>query len=62
MPKEFELLSKRPPALQQCPRCRDFYPGFMRGQVQSTWRRLLGLRYCAVICHICKEIVGWEKP
>ena len=23
MPKEVEFLSKRPPALQQCPRCRD---------------------------------------
>lgn len=38
------------------------FPEFMRGQVQSTWRRLLRLAYCAVICHNCKQITGWEKP
>lgn len=33
----------------------------MRGQVQSGWRRLLGLPYCAVICSYCKSVSGYGK-
>jgi hypothetical protein len=35
---------------------------FMRGQVQSTWRKIFRKPYCAVICNRSKQIVGWEKP
>jgi len=50
---------------EACPRCGEPFPEFMRGQVQRgkrflwvLWRR----PYCAVICHKCKRIVGWESP
>lgn len=46
-----------------CPKCGacPFVP-FLRGTVQSTWRRWFGLPYCCVICERCKEVVGYEKP
>lgn len=62
MPIEFEQLRHAPYAKEQCKHCSTPFPEFMRGQVQSSWRRWLGLPYCAVICHECKKITGWEKP
>jgi len=62
MPIECELLRGAPYAKEECPQCQQPFPEFMRGQVQSTLRRLFGLPYCAVICHGCKQIIGWEKP
>ena len=62
MPIECEQLRHMPYALDRCKHCNAAIPEFMRGQVQSWWRRILGLPYCAVICHECKEITGWEKP
>jgi len=62
MPIECEQLRGAPYAKEECKHCGEPFPEFMRGQVQSTWRRLLGLRYCAVICHKCKKLTGWEKP
>ena len=59
---EFAQLKDAPPAKARC----EFHPhagnDFMRGQVQSNWRRVLGFAYCAVICTECKQIIGWEKP
>ena len=62
MPKEVELLRYAPYAKETCPKCGAPFPEFLRGQVQSDWRRWLRLPYCAIICHGCKEIIGWEKP
>lgn len=62
MPIECAQLSGEPYKILECKHCGEPLPDFMRGQVQSTWRRLLGLAYCAVICHNCKQITGWEKP
>lgn len=62
MPKECAQLRHAPYSKTQCNRCGAFFPGFMRGQVQSWWRKKFGLPYCAVICHACKEIIGWESP
>jgi hypothetical protein len=62
MPIEYEKLRGAPYALEQCKHCGAGFPEFMRGQVQSTLRRFFGMRYCAVICHECKQITGWEKP
>lgn len=62
MPIEWEQLRYAPPALKKCKYCSAPNPDFMRGEVQSTWRRILRLPYCAVICHRCKRLTGWEKP
>lgn len=62
MPIEVEQLARMPYALERCKKCGGPFPEFMRGQVQSWWRRWLRLPYCAVICHHCKQITGWEKP
>lgn len=62
MPIECVLLDMKREHYAICPRCHADFKGFMRGEVQSNWRRLLRLRYCAVICTKCKQIVGWEKP
>jgi hypothetical protein len=46
-----------------CPNCHyPFRSFFMRGTVQSGWRKLFGLPYCCVICGECKKVVGYEKP
>jgi hypothetical protein len=65
MPVECRLLEREPFAVEKCPKCGTLAPEFMRGQVQRSkrflwvlWRR----PYCAVICHGCKEIIGWESP
>jgi hypothetical protein len=60
--KEYDLLKSKPYAREICPKCGAEFPEFMRGLVQSRWRKILGMKYCAVICHKCKEIIGWEKP
>lgn len=62
MPIEAEQLRNAPYAKESCNKCGAQFPEFMRGQVQSAWRRLLFLPYCAVICHKCKQVIGWEKP
>ena len=62
MTKEYTQLQGAPYALESCKHCGAGFPEFMRGMVQSAWRRLFAIPYCAVICHECKEIAGWEKP
>lgn len=62
MPIEYCKLKNASPAKEKCQQCQYPFPQFMRGQVQSNWRRILGMKYCAVICDGCKEIIGWEKP
>jgi len=53
MPIEYDLLKNQPYAKEKCPRCGQLFPEFMRGMVQSWWRKKLRMRYCAVICHNC---------
>lgn len=62
MTKEYDLLLRKPYAKEKCPICGEPFPEFMRGQVQSWIRHKLGLSYCAIICHNCKNAIGWEKP
>ncbi len=62
MPIEAHRLQGTLPAQRICPDHPAARNDFMRGQVQSAWRRLFGLPYCAVICAECKDIIGWEKP
>jgi len=71
MPIEYVLLKDAPVTPVKytrfygmtCPECRAWpYKPFMRGQVQSWWRKLLGLPYCCIICERCKQIIGYEKP
>ena len=65
MPIEYELLKNRPYAKEVCPKCGAGCPEFMRGQVQRSKRflHILWKRpYCAVICHKCKKVIGWESP
>jgi hypothetical protein len=63
MPIEYALLKDAPAPIAACPKCgaQPFEP-FMRGQVQSSWRKLFGRAYCCVICARCKDIVGYECP
>lgn len=63
MPMEYvQLMHQRVP-LDHCPKCGviPFVP-FIRGTVQSWWRKLIGQPYCCLICSECKDIVGYEKP
>jgi len=65
MPIEYELLRREPYAIEKCPKCGKLSPEFMLGQVQRSKRFLWILwhrPYCAVICHECKKIIGWESP
>jgi hypothetical protein len=62
MPIEYDLLRFKKYAKGKCPKCGQEFPEFLRGQVQSKWRKILRLKYCAIICHSCKKIIGWEKP
>lgn len=61
MPIEYMILKDWPAPVSRCPNClaKPFVP-FLRGQVQSRWRRLFHKPYCAVICSYCKNIVGHE--
>lgn len=62
MPIESQMLKNSPFSIEKCKNCGENFPCFLRGQVQSFWRRIFGMKYCAVICHKCKKIIGWEKP
>lgn len=66
MPIEYSQLRHRPAALlgKACPKCGwvQTQDQPYRGLVQSWWRKLLRLPYCAVMCAYCKDITGWEKP
>lgn len=65
MPIECKLFMNVPLSDIKCPRCGVSSNGFMRGQVQRS-RRFLGFLwrrpYCAIICHVCKDIIGHESP
>ena len=65
MPLETVILDKQPFVFEVCPRCGAASPSFLRGQVQRS-KRFLGFlwkqNYCAVICHSCRQIIGWERP
>lgn len=60
MPIEYARLMNKPQPMERCPKCGVRLVAFMRGQVQSFWRKWLGRPYCCVICTSCKEIVGYE--
>lgn len=65
MPIEYEWLRHMPYPMERCPRCGTAFPEFLRGRVQRSKRFLSILwkrPYCAVICHACTEIIGWESP
>ena len=63
MPIEYTQLKDKPwPSHIHCCGADTGCLPFMRGMVQSWWRKLLGKPYCAAICPVTKEIVGWEKP
>jgi hypothetical protein len=65
MPIECAQLDGKQVPKYRCPRCGTVSGGFMRGQVQRSKRFLWILwrqPYCAVICHTCKDIIGWEAP
>lgn len=65
MPIEYRLFMNVPLSDIKCPRCGVSSNGFMRGQVQRS-KRFLGFLwrrpYCAIICHVCKDIIGYESP
>lgn len=61
MPIECVLLRNAPHTVKKCKHCGAENPDFLRGQIQSSWRRFFGLAYCAVICHRCKKLTGWES-
>lgn len=65
MPIEYKLFMNVPLSDIKCPRCGVSSNGFMRGQVQRS-KRFLGFLwrrpYCAIICHVCKDIIGHESP
>jgi hypothetical protein len=65
VPVECAQLENAPVPLHVCPKCgaSPFEP-FMRGQVQRAKKTILrkSRHYCALICSICKDIVGHESP
>lgn len=65
MPIECVQLKDEPFPFEKCPKCGAGWPEFMRGQVQRS-KRVLGFLwkrpYCAIICHKCKNVIGWESP
>lgn len=63
MPIEYTLLKGEPEPFTGCPKCGVVpFRSMMRGQVQSGWRKFVGLPYCCVICDSCEQIVGMECP
>lgn len=62
MPIEASMLRTAPYSKEKCQKCGARFPEFLRGMIQSSIRKFFGLAYCAVICHNCKRIIGWEKP
>ena len=65
MPEEARLLEGAQYARENCPKCGARFPEFLRGLVQRS-KRWFGIGpkrdYCAIICHECKVIIGWESP
>jgi predicted nucleic-acid-binding Zn-ribbon protein len=62
MPIECDQLRNKE-HIERCPKCRKYLrEPLMRGQVQSWFRKVLRMKYCAVICNNCKEVIGWERP
>ena len=58
----------KPYPVDNCPQCdMDFTP-FMRGTVQRpkrtlfSWPPFRNRPYCALICSLCKEVIGYEAP
>ena len=65
MPVETKLFMNIPLSDIKCPRCGVSSNGFMRGYVQRSRRFayvLWSRPYCAIICHVCKDVIGWESP
>jgi hypothetical protein len=65
MSKEYRILKDRavPGVAQTCSYCGlPTEKLFMRGMVQSWWRKFWGRPYCACICPHCEEITAWERP
>lgn len=64
MPIEYVALQDAPYAKEECQLCGARFPEALRGLVQRSKRSWLGFRrpYCAVICHVCFNIIGWEAP
>lgn len=63
MPVEYSLLKDRAVPIGFCPKCGTIpFRPFLRGDIQSQWRKWLRRPYCCLICTVCKEIVGYEKP
>jgi hypothetical protein len=64
MPIEAALLRDKIVHLDTCPKCGAVFEPFLRGQVQRSPRRWIFFGkprpYCALICRVCKEIVGYE--
>lgn len=60
--KEAEQLEGAPYALEECKHCGEGFPESMRGEIQSSIRKFFGMKYCAVVCHYCNQITGWEQP
>jgi hypothetical protein len=72
VPVESLILEGQPVPFTRCPKCAARFRPFMRGQVQRRpWRivlawwppiRIVERPYCALICAVCKRIVGYEAP
>jgi len=66
MPIECSQLKDAPEKFASCPKCHATpFVSFLRGSVQRPKRWChIGKKqdYCAVICSVCKEIVGHESP
>ncbi len=63
MPIEYVQLKDAAQRIEACPKCgRMIGWYFLRGMVHSEIRKFFRMKYCAVICDKCKEIIGWEKP
>lgn len=65
MPIEYRLLKNKCYKIKICPICHESNPLILRGEIQRSKRFLWILwkrDYCAIICHNCKNIIGWESP
>lgn len=60
MPIEFVLLANMPEPYDLCPKCGARFESFLRGMVQSQWRKFCKRPYCCIICSKCKDIIGYE--
>ena len=60
MPIEAVTLPGKPTPFTFCPKCREPFEPFLRGQVaRFDWFGLRKHIFC-LICWACKEIVGYE--